>query len=112
MPLADQFVTAFTIAEIERGIVTKERSDATQGRLLRVWLEDRVLPAFAGRVLAFDLGAARVLASYRIPDHAPLDDAYIASVAAARGMTIVTRNVRHFARLGVPWLDPWAPATR
>lgn len=105
--IADQFVTAFTIAELERGVVAKERNDAAQGALLRRWFDEHVLPAFAGRVLPFDLDAARILATYRVPEHAPLDDALIAAIARSRGMTVVTRNTRHFAPLGVAALDPW-----
>ena len=107
VPIADQFVTAPTMAEIERGVVAKERSDPLQGEILRRWLEDHVLPAFAGRVLPFDLPAARILATYRVPDHAPLDDALIAAIAQASEMTVVTRNTRNFEPLGVACLNPW-----
>lgn len=108
IPVADQFVTAMTMAEIERGVVAKERSDPAQGEVLRRWFDERVLTTFADRVLPFDLPAARVLASYRVPEHAPFDDALIAAVAQARGMTAVTRNTRHFTPLGVPCIDPWS----
>jgi toxin FitB len=107
VPLADQFVSAFSIAEIERGVIAKERTDAEQGTVLRRWFEENVLPAFAGRVLGFDLAAARILAGYRVPEHAPLDDALIAAVAQSDGLTVVTRNERHFEPLGVPYLNPW-----
>jgi len=110
VPVADQYLTAMTIAEIERGVVTKERVDPDQGAVLRRWLEERVLPAFADRVLPFDVAAARVLAAYRVPEHAPYDDAMIAAVAQANGMTIATRNTRHFEPLGVRCLDPWKQA--
>lgn len=106
--VADQFVTALTISEIERGIVSKERSDAAQGEVLRRWFDGQVLPAFADRVLPFDLAAARVLASYRVPEHAPLDEALIAAIAQSAGMTVATRNIRHFEPLGVACIDPWA----
>ena len=107
VPVADQFVTATTIAEIERGVVAKERSDAPQGEILRRWFEERVLPAFAGRVLSFNLPAARILATYRVPEHAPFDDALIAAIAQAEEMTVATRNTRHFEPLGVQCLNPW-----
>lgn len=107
IPVGDQFVSAFTIAEIERGVIGKERSDAEQGAVLRRWLDENVLPAFAGRVLPFDLSAARILAAYRVPEHAPYDDALIAAVAQAAGMTVATRNTKHFEPLGVPCLNPW-----
>jgi toxin FitB len=108
IPVADQFVTAFTISEIERGVVAKERTDPAQGAILRQWLEEHVLPAFAGRVLPFDLPAARILASYPVPDQAPLDDALIAAIAQSAGMTIATRNTRHFEPLGVSIVNPWS----
>lgn len=111
VPLGDQFISAFTVAEIERGVVAKERTDASQGAVLRRWFEDNVLPAFADRVLAFDLTSARILAGYRVPEHAPFDDALIAAVAESARMTVVTRNVRHFEPLGVPVLDPWDTPT-
>lgn len=107
VPVTDQFVTATTMAEIERGVTTKERSDPAQGDVLRRWFEDRVLPAFVGRVLPFDLSAARILATYRVPEHAPFDDAPIAAVAQAAQMTVATRAIRHFEPLGVPCLNPW-----
>ncbi|MCD4526654.1 type II toxin-antitoxin system VapC family toxin [Nocardioides sp. cx-173] len=111
VPVGDQFVSALTVAEIERSVVAKERTDARQGVLLRRWFEDNVLPAFADRVLPFDLPAARILAGYRVPEHAPFDDALIAAVAESAGMTVVTRNVRHFEPLGVPVHDPWDTPT-
>lgn len=107
--VADQFVTALTIAEIERGVVAKQRSDPAQGEVLRRWFDERVLPTFADRVLPFDLPAARILASYRVPERAPFDDALIAAIAQAYEMTVATRNTRHFEPLGVRCINPWDP---
>lgn len=112
IPVPDQFVTATTIAEIERGVIAKERSDPPQGQILRHWFDHHVLPAFAGRVLPFDLPAARILATYRVPEHAPLDDALIAAIARVAEMTVATRNTKHFEPLGVPCLNPWDPSSR
>ena len=107
MPVADQFVVALTISELQRGVIAMERSDPDQGAVLRRWLEERVLPAFAERVLPLDLSAARIVAAYRVPEHAPLDDALIAAVAQVADMTVVTRNTRPFEPLGVRCLNPW-----
>lgn len=107
VPPTEMFVAALTIAEIERGIIAKERTDPSQGGVLRGWFEDRLLPAFDGRVLAFDLRAARVLATYRVPEHAPYADAVIAAVAESTDKVVVSRNSRHFQPLGVRCLDPW-----
>lgn len=105
--VADQFVTATTIAELELGVVGKERSNPAQGEVLRRWFEERVLPAFADRVLPFDLPAARILATYRVPEDAPFDDALIAAIAQAADMIVATRNTKHFEPLGVRCLNPW-----
>jgi toxin FitB len=112
VPLVDQYVTALTVAEIERGVVRKEQTDPAQGAILRRWLAERVLPGFAGRVLPFDLPAARILARYPVPEHALYDDALIAAVAEAHRMTVVTRNLRHFTPLGVRVLSPWEQSPR
>lgn len=111
IPVKNQFVTATTVAEIERGVVAKERSDPDQGELLRRWFDQRVLPAFAGRVLPFDLRAARVLATYRVPELAPLDDALIAAIAQSGDMSVATRNLKYFEPLGVHCVNPWDQGT-
>lgn len=107
VPVGDQFASAMSIAEIERGVVAKERSDPAQGQVLRRWFEDRVLPAFADRVLAFDLPAARILATYRVPERTPLGDALIAAIAESANMVVVTRNIKHFTAFGVRCINPW-----
>ena len=44
----------------------------------------------------------------RATGHAPgFADLAIAGIAAARGLTILTRNLRHFAPLGVAAIDPY-----
>ncbi|ETZ38112.1 PIN domain-containing protein [Mycobacterium intracellulare] len=105
--VSEQFISATTLAEIERGVIVKERTDPTQGQHLRRWFDSKVLPVFASRTLAFDFAAARILATYRVPEHAPYDDALIAAVAAATDKIVITRNTRHFEPLGVRCLDPW-----
>lgn len=105
---SEQFISATTLAEIERGVIAKERTDPGQGEHLRRWFDTKVLPVFARRTLPFDLLAARILASYRVPEHSPYDDALIAAVAQAADKTVVTRNTRHFEPLGVRCLDPWS----
>ena len=107
IPVGDMFITAITVAEIERGVIARQRSDTRQGTVLRRWFDGHVLPTFADRVLAFDLSAARILATYRVPEHAPLDDALLAAVAQSHDMTVATRNIKHFEPLGILCLNPW-----
>ncbi len=105
--VCEQFIAATTLAEIERGVIAKERTDPAQGAHLRRWFDVKVLSVFAHRTLAFDVAAARALATYRVPEHAPLDDALIAAVAQSTDKIVVTRNTRHFEPHGVRYLDPW-----
>ena len=44
---ASMFVSVVTIQELEIGVQLAERRDPPQGGLLRRWLEQQVLPAFA-----------------------------------------------------------------
>lgn len=110
VPVASQFIAATTVTEIERGVISRERTDPSQDALLRAWFERQVLPAFANRILPFDFAAVRILAGYRIPEHAPFEDVLIASIAEANAMTVVTRNTKHFEPLGVVCLNPWDAA--
>lgn len=36
-------------------------------------------------------------------------DAFFGATTLAHGLTLVTRNVKHFAGLDVPLLNPWEP---
>lgn len=104
---ASLFVSSMTIMELELGILSIERKDLTQGKLLRTWFEQQVLPEFAGRTLAIDTAVALRCASLHVPDRRGERDALIAATALVHGMTVVTRNVDDFKRIGVAVLNPW-----
>lgn len=93
--------------ELEIGVRRIERRDASQGLLLRRWLEDQVLPQFTGRMLPVDLLVARRCAVLHVPDRHEEGDAMIAATALAHSLTVVTRNTRDFEPMGVPLLNPW-----
>src|SRR6218665_4193345 len=65
---ADLFVSAITIMELELGVLSIERKDATQGAMLRSWLEQQVLPEFSGRPLPVDTAVARRRARLHVPN--------------------------------------------
>jgi predicted nucleic acid-binding protein len=99
--------------EIDLGILRIERRDAAQGARLRAWMEGRVMPEFARRILAVDSQVARRCAGLHVPDPRPERDAFIAATALVHGMTIVTRNVTDFLHTGAPVVNPWeAPGGR
>lgn len=104
---ADLFVSAITIMELELGVLSMERKDATQGAVLRQWLERQVLPEFSGRTLPVDTAVAQRCARLHVPDKRNDRDALIAATALVHGMTVVTRNVADFSATGVPLVNPW-----
>ncbi|CDG88059.1 Putative plasmid stability protein StbB (PIN domain) [Xenorhabdus bovienii str. feltiae Florida] len=104
---ADLFVSAITIMELELGVLLIERKDATQGAMLRAWLEQHVLPEFSERTLPVDTAVAQRCARLHVPDRCSERDALIAATALVHGMTVVTRNVADFQSTGVTILNPW-----
>ena len=109
---AELFLSTVTIAEIEDGIAKAKREGATRkARDLTAWLET-VLHLYAARILPFDLATARLAGGLsdhaRGQGHAPgFADIIIAATAQHHGLTILTRNLRHFEPLGVAVHDPF-----
>ena len=101
------YISAITVLELETGVLLAERRDAKQGRILRVWLDDHVLPEFKDRVLPVDAAVAQRCAHLHVPNPRAERDALIAATALVHGMTVVTRNVDDFATTGVGVLNPW-----
>lgn len=104
---ASLFVSAVTIYEVEKGAQRIRRRDAAQAEMLDRWIRSEVLPSFAGRILPFDSDVALRCAALQIPNTRPERDAMIAATALVHGLAVATRNVRDFARMGVPILNPW-----
>lgn len=75
--------------------------------MLRAWLDERVLPAFAGRVLPIDTAIAQRCAKLHIPDPRSDRDALIGATALVHGLTVVTRNLADFKPTGVELFNPW-----
>lgn len=110
VPVGSLFVSAITIHEIELGVLLIVRRDASQGAILRRWLDDHVLPAFAGRILAVDTAVAIRSARLHVPDPRPMRDSFIAATALVHGLAVVTRNVAYFQHAGVEIINPWLDA--
>lgn len=104
---SDLFISAITILEIERGILSLQRRDPSQGALLRKWMDERVRPGFEGRILPIDDAVATRCAYLHVPDRRNEADALIGSTALVHNLTVVTRNVRDFDGTGAIVVDPW-----
>ena len=102
----DCFLSVVSIGEIERGIARKRSSDAVFATQLAEWL-DQLLRLYGDRLLPVDVGVVRrwgLLSAEIGHDSA---DLLIAATALERGLTVVTRNLRHFIPTGVETLNPW-----
>ncbi|MDD9981135.1 MAG: type II toxin-antitoxin system VapC family toxin [Gammaproteobacteria bacterium] len=100
------YLSVVSVGEVERGIVRQRRRDPAFAQMLAAWL-DGVLALYGERILAVDLSTARrwgrlcgVLGNEGV-------DLLIAVTALEHGLTVVTRNVRHFEPAGVPVLNPF-----
>lgn len=106
------FMSAVTVAEIQDGIARLGRDGAKRKSAdLTAWL-DTVLHLYGDRILAFDAATARIAGAMsdraRGLGHAPgLADIIIAATAQHRGLTVLSRNLRHLEPLGVAVVDPF-----
>jgi len=104
------FISVASFAEIRYGV---ERLAAGRRRDALVdWLANDLPTRFEGRVLGIDRRVAEswgVLVAHAEKRGFAVStmDAFFVATAVTYGLTLVTRNVRDFAPVGVPVLDPW-----
>ena len=101
---ADVFLSVVTIGEIERGI--RKLRDVDFANTLTRWLED-LLRFYGDRILPITPDIARRWGRLSADLGNEGADLLVAATAAAHGLTVATRNVRHFAPTGVPVFDPF-----
>lgn len=104
---SDQFISAMTLFELELGALQRKHRDEVQGLMFINWIRRRILPSFSGRILPYDAAIALRCASLHVPNRRPERDAAIAATALEHGLTVITRNERDFAPMGVPYFNPW-----
>jgi hypothetical protein len=107
MPVNALYLSVVSVLELQLGMLQVGRRDPIQAEILRVWIERKVLPGFAGKILSIDIEIAQRCAALHVPDRRSERDAYIAATALVHNMTVVTRNTVDFAPTGVPTLNPW-----
>jgi predicted nucleic acid-binding protein len=107
VPPSDMFLSTITLLELETGALLLGRRGGGQGRLIQQWIEDRVLVAFAERILAVDTAVARRCAYLHVPAPKPYRDSLIAATALVHHLIAVTRNRADFEPMAVTVLNPW-----
>ncbi|MBL8568274.1 MAG: type II toxin-antitoxin system VapC family toxin [Phreatobacter sp.] len=106
------YLSSVTIAELLFGIgalATGRRRDNLTAAL------DGLLDLFDGRILSFDLSAARHYADLAVKARNagqgfPTPDGYIAAIAASRGFAVATRDTTAFDAAGLAVINPWMVA--
>lgn len=104
-------LSVISIAEIARGVRLLE--DGRRKSALAQWLEVELVARFETRLLPVDAETALIWGDLQASArHAgrglSVMDGWIAAAARRHQLTLVTRNIKDFAELGLPLLDPWA----
>lgn len=106
-PASTLYLSVLTIGELRKGI--EGVPDAKRRMALTDWLETDLPAFFAGRILPVDTQVAdrwgRLLSAAGRP--LPAIDSLLAASAAQHGLSMVTRNSREFADLGLDVINPW-----
>jgi len=108
---ASLYLSAMSIAEIEKGIVKLRAKSPRRAQRLAAWLS-KVEHRFAGRILPLDTDTLRLWAQLTAHSEVagrplPVMDALIMACARRHGLTLVTRNVRDFSP-HIEVFNPWA----
>lgn len=106
-PASTLFLSVLTLGELRKGI--ESVADRDRRTALLDWLEVELPAFFTGRILPVDTHVAdrwgRLTAAAGRP--IPAIDSLIGATAAHHGLSLVTRNVRDFAELGLDVINPW-----
>ena len=103
---SDVYLSVVTLGEIERGIARQSTRDPDFALDLAQWFE-QTLAWFADRILPVDVGTSRRWGRLSASIGDQDIDLLIAATALEHGLTVVTRNVRHFARTDVAVFNPF-----
>ena len=106
------FISVISFAEIRRGV--EMLAAGRRHERLATWLAEELPVRFEERILDIDRQVADtwgvlMARGQKIGLTLGSMDAFVAATAEAHGLTLVTRNVKDFRRLGISLLDPWQP---
>lgn len=100
------YVSVLTLGELRKGVALRKRTDPDAAKKLAAWV-DGLEYSFAERILGIDAVTARLWGEWSGQRPRPVIDTLIAATAAARELTLVTRNTADVSDLRVNLLDPW-----
>lgn len=100
-------VSTVTLAELRRGVELRTGSARQQLETFYQFVLDDYREAIFvfDEAAAWEWGVLMAEARNQLP---PVDDSFICAIARSCGLTVVTRNTKHFR--GCPTVDPWQVA--
>lgn len=99
-------MSVLSLAEIRFGILCAPVGQ--KRNRLEFWFNQDLRPSLADRIVPFDEAVALRWAALRVERrNAPVLDSQIAASALEHSLTLVTRNVRDFAFVGLNVFNPW-----
>ncbi len=101
-----QYLSVLTVGEIRRGVEQIRSKDPAQARVFERLLTE-IMEIFEKRILKIGLDEAEIWGRLSPTARLPDVDGLMAATAMARGLVIVTRNVKDFVRSGVEVVNPW-----
>jgi toxin FitB len=96
------------LGELKRGIERVRPKDPAFARELERWLT-RLIASLGRRILPVDQAIALAWGLVSAPRTVPPIDGLLAATAIVYGYSIVTRNIKDMADLGVRCLNPFEP---
>ena len=100
------YLSVITLGELRQGIEHLRQRDGRQAQVLGRWLDDLVR-LYGERLLPIDGLVADEWGRLRAVRTLPIVDSLLAATARVHDLTLVTRNDRDFAGLGVTILNPY-----
>jgi hypothetical protein len=100
--------SVIVLGELKRGVERVRPKNPRFAAELERWLS-RVVARMGDRILPIDQAVALTWGRIAAPRTVPPIDGLLAATALVHGFTLVTRNVKDIADLGVSCLNPFEP---
>lgn len=104
LPPEQLFLSVVTLLDLETAAARGALHEKTQAARLQRWIDEQVLPAFAGRIVSLD---AAIIGRRRTVALSDPRDALVAATALDRGMTLATHRTAAFKPARLKLVDPW-----
>jgi len=101
------FMSVVTVGKLRRGVESiRYRGDVRQANQLEKWLVN-LLTEYQEHILDINQDIAQLWGRLRVPHPENVLDKQIAATALIYELTLVTRNHKDFAKIGVRVLNPF-----